>query len=327
MRAFFLAACVAASCAASSHAQPAPAQPAPQRTTVPFTPLGRVEKHGDGPVPMVLIPGANFDGSIFKTFMERNADRYTMYAVTLPGFGGTEPPAEPEGGTYADGPWLENAEAAVVSLLRNEGLDRPVLLGHQLGGHLAMRIAAAHPDAVRSVIAVEGMPAFPIGRPGEALAPEQRAAVVERAAQQFTRTPEARYREGMKQSVKTMVRDPRRASALADMAAAVPVETAARYHLEMLAADASEEVRRSPTPMLMIATIPPTSPAGSPEQLREHWSAAAGQIPQAQLVFFESTLHFVTEDAPADLDRAVAQFVAGEPVSGRPAPAPTNPPR
>ena len=50
-----------------------------------FTPLGepgRVERRGEGPVPMILIPGLDFGGGLFDSFVERNRESYTLFSFT-----------------------------------------------------------------------------------------------------------------------------------------------------------------------------------------------------------------------------------------------------
>ncbi|MDI3402347.1 alpha/beta fold hydrolase [Streptomyces cavernicola] len=48
--------------------------------------------------------------------------------------------------------------ADVVAVAEQLGLDRPVLIGHSLGGHTAMLTAAAHPELVRALVLVESGP-------------------------------------------------------------------------------------------------------------------------------------------------------------------------
>src|SRR4051794_4581202 len=113
---------------------------------------------------MVLIPGLVSDWSVFESFMTRNADKYTMYAVTLPGFGKSQAPPQPaEGESYTAGAWMANAERAILQMIDEKKLDKPVVVGQALGGHLAMRIAVLHPEKVKSVIVLNSMPAYPIG--------------------------------------------------------------------------------------------------------------------------------------------------------------------
>jgi pimeloyl-ACP methyl ester carboxylesterase len=80
---------------------------------------------------MVLVSGFGVGASAFEGFMRRNADRYHMFAVTLPGFENTAAPPMPAAGTsYGDQSWTRAAVDAVVKLIREKKLDRPVLVGH-----------------------------------------------------------------------------------------------------------------------------------------------------------------------------------------------------
>ncbi len=84
------------------------------QTAEPGT-LGRVTRVGDGPRDMVLVAGAGFGGEIFDGFMKSWSDRFTMYAVTLPGMGGTPAPPMPDTGTsYGEQSWNTAARDAVV---------------------------------------------------------------------------------------------------------------------------------------------------------------------------------------------------------------------
>src|SRR5262245_5316475 len=66
---------------AQNPAAPAATQPAASSppAPVPFQPIAHVEKRGDGPVAMVLIPGLSCDWTVFDAFMKRHEHDYTMY--------------------------------------------------------------------------------------------------------------------------------------------------------------------------------------------------------------------------------------------------------
>lgn len=303
--------------AGGTSGQPAAAAPSDGGVSAP---LPHVEVLGSGPVPMVLVPGLSFDWTVFKAFAERNGEAYTMYAVTLPGFGGSEPPPAVEG-RYGEAPWLENAERAIVGLIRERKLDRPVLVGHSMGAHLVLRIAAEHPELTRGVVAIDGLPAFPLG--AASVPAEQRKQVVEtQLAPRVAQATDEQFLTQWKSSVTMMVKDEARASALADMAGSVPKNTIARYYLELLASDVTEQLKSSETPKLVIAAISGNPmDRSTPEQQRVRIADALAGIPKMQIAFFEDTRHFVMDDAPAELDRAIAQFVKGEPVEGKTAAA------
>lgn len=323
-----LATCFAASAAsaqpARSPAPPAPPvaappTPNPAQPPAPATPLPHVEVSGTGPVPVVLIPGLACDWTVFKSFMARNAPRYTMHAVTLPGFGGSQPPPVPAEATGADDVWLTNAERAIVQYVLKQKLDRPVVIGHSLGGQLAYRLAARHSEYFRAGVSLDGLPAFPLAPPGTPFSKEQRRVLVNSQVWPSMKVmTDAQWAEQTRSTLTSWVKDQARAKELGDLCAAVPGAVAGRYLTELFASDASEDLANIKLPFLAIAAISDADqPGARREDARQVWGTAFARFPGLQLVIFENTRHFVTEDAPAELDRAIEQFVAGKPVEGR----------
>jgi pimeloyl-ACP methyl ester carboxylesterase len=124
--------------------------------------LGRVKKYGNGKQSMILIPGLGFDGSVFDDFMEANKTLYTMYAVTVAGYGNTSaPPMPPEGTSYGDQTWNRSAVEGITKLIDNEKLNKPIIVGHFVQGtQLALRLAIDHPEKVGGVIILGGPAKF-----------------------------------------------------------------------------------------------------------------------------------------------------------------------
>src|SRR5262249_39543176 len=111
---------------------------------------------------MVLVSGFGVGASAFEGFMRRNAGRYHMLAVTLPGFEGTAaPPMPPPGTSYGAQTWTQECVDAIASLIRERRLRNPGVVGHFINGsQVAMRLAIDHPDLVRSVVLLAGTPRF-----------------------------------------------------------------------------------------------------------------------------------------------------------------------
>ncbi len=127
------------------------------QTSVPGT-LGGVLRVGTGKQAMILIPGLGFGGSVFAEFMERFAGDYSMYAVTLPGFSGTPAPPSPgQQVSFGEQSWTNSALSAITTLINEEKLDRPVIVGHWLTGtQLALRLALDSPEKIRAVVILAG---------------------------------------------------------------------------------------------------------------------------------------------------------------------------
>jgi pimeloyl-ACP methyl ester carboxylesterase len=124
--------------------------------------LGKVDKFGSGSQNMILIAGLGFGGESFDEWMTQNAGKYTMYSITLPGFGGTPaPPSPPESTSFGKQPWTNAAFGAIEKLILDEKIEQPIIVGHWLTGtQLALRLALKHPDKVKSVIIISGSACF-----------------------------------------------------------------------------------------------------------------------------------------------------------------------
>lgn len=305
------------SLANASGAGPTPAVSAAELSNI--TPLAHVETRGTGPVHIVLIPEIGFDWRVFDAFMTRNADRYTMYAVTLPGFGGSPPPAVD--GTWENEGWLKNSEAAVLQFIKEKQLQKPYIAGHVLGGHIAMRLAIHHPDLLAGVISIDGAPALSLGDPNkpEGVTREDRLGIARDYLEpQFQKTD---IREMRTNAMASMVTDKARAAELLDNCKDVPSETLVRYTLESVASDMLPEMKSLKTPVLIVAAIPDDAAIPDPaalEVMRDGWRALVKNAPAAKLVFFENTRRFVMDDAPKELDAAFAAFIDNKEVAGKP---------
>lgn len=119
-------------------------------------------KAGNGARTLILIPGWGFDGSVFQDFMDANKASYTMYAITIPGFGKTmAPPMPPEGTSYGAQSWNKGAIMGIIKLIEKEKLQKPVIIGHfTLGTQLALRIAIDYPEKAGGVIIIGGQAKF-----------------------------------------------------------------------------------------------------------------------------------------------------------------------
>ena len=120
--------------------------------------LGGVLKVGNGSQPLILIPGLGFSANVFIDFMAGLSDMCRMYAVTLPGFGGTAAPPSPgEKTSLGEQTWTNGALQAIEKLIKDEGIEKPIIVGHWLTGtQLALRLAMKHPDKIKAVIILAG---------------------------------------------------------------------------------------------------------------------------------------------------------------------------
>lgn len=296
--------------APSAHAAP-DAHAAARADNAGVTPVAHVETRGEGPVTLVLVPGLGCEWDVWDAFMTRNAARYTMHAVTLPGFGGTQPPPAPRSDSGA--PWLDNAMDAIATMIEERGLEKPIVVGHSMGGHLAMRFATERPDLIGGAVSVDGLPAIPLGPPTMTLA-EREQMVNTMIAPQFRGLTDEQWTAQQRQWVRGMVTNPARADALAERFLKSDQRIVTQYLLELFRADITPALANIGAPTVIIGAVPPAGPGANPELSRAIWTNVGASAPGAALVTLENCRHFITEDRPDALDDIVDSFVKGEDV-------------
>ncbi len=133
-----------------------------------------VDQYGTGKKALILIPGlANGPWVWFGTIRALSPE-YKLYVLTLPGFDGRKMAPER--------PLFPKVENDIWTLLAREKLDHPVLIGHSLGGTLAIALGEAHPERLAGIVAVDGLPIFPLLA---AAPPAQRAAMAEKMSADY----------------------------------------------------------------------------------------------------------------------------------------------
>ena len=108
----------------------------------------------------MLLHGLAERRQVFSWLAPLLAPHLRLVAIDLPGFGASPPLP---GGGFDLGAVCERVEAVIAEL----GLERPAMLGHSLGGGVAVRYAAERPGALRALalIAPAGLIATGAVRP------------------------------------------------------------------------------------------------------------------------------------------------------------------
>lgn len=93
----------------------------------------RMEVTGEGR-PLILMHGWGCDHTTVRSIAATAAQTHTVYNIDFPGFGGSQEPAEVWG--------VELYTRLIEDLVKKEGLERPVLIGHSFGGRVSILYAS-----------------------------------------------------------------------------------------------------------------------------------------------------------------------------------------
>lgn len=100
--------------------------------------------------PILLIHGGNRTAHDFDKFAPKLTGSYHVYGITRRGAGGSSIPPPTDANYTADR--FGNDVLAVIDGL---GLNRPVLLGHSLGGQELSSVGSRHPEKIAGLIYLE----------------------------------------------------------------------------------------------------------------------------------------------------------------------------
>ena len=107
--------------------------------------LIRYNVMGGGP-PVLLVHGWLSSSRVWEGLAARLAQRFTVYTLDLNGFGESDKPLSGYG--------IRNGSRLLYAFCAHFGLTRANVVGHDLGGAMAVKLAADHPDVVGRLVIV-----------------------------------------------------------------------------------------------------------------------------------------------------------------------------
>lgn len=254
---------------------------------------------------LILIPGLSCDADSWRNVLTAFEKDYAIYLVTFAGFGGRPVPeklaAQPR----------QDFEASLLQLIRDEKLNKPVLIGHSIGASLSQWFATQHSDQIRGVVAVDGLPVFPFS---ENAAGAQRAAMAAQMKQGMSSLQADAFAASQKNYMRTVgMIDPSNADFIAERAGKSDPATVASWMSDVYLNDFRADLPKISVPVLLIS--PYYAPDMQNSRFRDeavkhaYWAELSKGIPQLTIKPVSGSRHFPMEDQPAVLNQAIRDFV------------------
>lgn len=268
----------------------------------------RVEVSGHGR-PMILIPGFASSGDTWKTTVAHYRDRFECHVVTLAGFAGVPPIGTP---------MLAAVRADLAAYISEKHLDHPVIVGHSLGGTLALALAIDHPDLVGPIVVVDSLPFLAGPQMQAKTLDEARPGIAAMKAYMANQTP-AQYQEYVKSGAATsfMVTSPADLESIKQWGLATDQRTSAEAMADLLSLDLRADVAKVASPALVLGTW-----SGLHDQLKKYgidipreefvktFDEQFSKLPKLHFAMAETSRHFIMLDAPEWFFQQIDRFLA-----------------
>lgn len=147
--------------------------------------------------PVILIPGLACSGEVWTDTIKHLNAEGTRHTRTLAGFGRPAPIRSTE--------LLLTVRQDLARYIRDQHLQKPVIIGYSLGGFIAIWLAAEEPELPGKVVDLDGLPALAsIIQPG--ITPQQAKQMADRFQSVMSNESEAQYQAKSKQSIEREVK-------------------------------------------------------------------------------------------------------------------------
>lgn len=110
-----------------------------------------VTKTGNGKKNVILIPGYSCAGSVWDETVQVISKDHTCYVITFSGFGGEKPQTNPVLATWV---------ADLAAFITDTKINKPIVIGHSLGGGIAAWLAADYPALLSKIVIVDALPSL-----------------------------------------------------------------------------------------------------------------------------------------------------------------------
>ena len=250
---------------------------------------------------VILVPGLNSSPRVWAE-MVKALPGHRYHLIHVSGFAG-----QPAGGNSA-GPVAAPVAEEIARYIASAGLEKPAVIGHSMGGTIAMMLAARHPEALSKLMVVDMVPFMgamfgPPGTTAESVKPTADAILAQmRAADLAVRRTKAEATiNGMIDTVAM------RPGAIDDSIKSDPDVSARAFH-ELIVTDLMPELSKIVVPTTVLYVTPKGVPL-TDAQMDGYYQAAYTPLKGAVLKRIPASAHFIMWDQPARFQGEVKAFL------------------
>ncbi|WP_277976050.1 alpha/beta fold hydrolase [Pantoea endophytica] len=259
-----------------------------------------VQTQGSGP-DVILIPGLASSREVWADLASTLRKNHRIHLIELAGFAST--PAI----SSSDGKVIAPAVDAIADYIQTQHIKAPVIIGHSLGGEIALMLGARHPDQAGRLMIVDALPFYTL-----MIDP---AATSETAAQHASamrdwlngQSPE-QFKEFQKTSIIRLAKTEAVRPALVTAGINSDRKTVTDAVYELMITDLRPELARIKAPIEIVYAYDALFgvPAASVDAMYRQAYASA---PHIHFTRIDDSFHFMMLDQPKRFSNAVESFL------------------
>ncbi|HEV7349317.1 alpha/beta hydrolase [Telluribacter sp.] len=254
----------------------------------------RVLKSGQGTA-VLFLPGFTSPGSVWNETIS-HLSKVESHVVSYAGFNGI-PPVET--------PWYPRLRQELLAYIEQEKLGNLTLIGHSMGGNLAVDIAAALPDRVTKLVLVDAIPCMrALMMPG---VPASQISYESPYNKQILEMPNEQFAQMAAGMAGNMTNNKAMADTLARWTVEAHRPTYVYGYTDLLKLDLREVL-----PSIKAETLILGAPFPDEKIVLENFQKQYALLPAKTIQIAPASRHFIMFDQPDWLYEKVADFLKNE---------------
>lgn len=251
---------------------------------------------------VVLIPGLSSSPNVWKDTVAA-VPGYRYHLVKVAGFDGAPP------GANASGPVLIPTADEIARYIRESGLKSPAVVGHSMGGSMALLIAERNPGLVSRVMVVDMMPY--LGAMFGANTPDAAIPVATQIRTGIATSAGDARKAQIEQTIASMVRtEAMRPVTVAQSLASDPAVSGQGMY-DLIITDLRPDLVKVKVPLTVLWVVPQGAPL-TREQLETYYKMSYTNAPQTVLKYIPDSYHFIMYDQPEPFRSELRAFLSAK---------------
>lgn len=261
----------------------------------------KVEIKGKGK-PILFIPGLASPGSVWNETVAVLSKKHTCHVLTLAGFS-DQAPME-----FGDA-FLPKVQAKIIEYIEEELKEQPIIIGHSLGGFLALSIASSEPDLLEKIVIVDSYPFYSAAM--NPMATEETAMVQgEMFKKSLTAMSDDVFAAQQKMMMTSMATDPKDIEAIIQWSINTDRKTMAQAMYEIMTTDLRDEAALVKCPILVFGSWYAAKNYGITKEMTEkNFQSQFAKASNCTIKVADTAKHFIMFDEPEWFIKSLESFL------------------
>lgn len=234
--------------------------------------------------PVLLFPGFSCTGDVWDETVKELSKNYECHIFTFAGFGNV--PA-------IETPWLDTIKKDVESYVARKKLQKPTIVGHSMGGSLALWLAAENPNTYKKLVIIDGLPSI-----GALMIPDFSSDKVTYdnpfAKQQLAMEAEP-FKQMAMQMAAGMTKNKEKQSLISNWMIQADRKTYVYGYVDLMKLDLRERIQNIKIPVTIMAAV---SFYPKP-QVEKMFTEQYQKLTKKEIIYVEDSAHFIMFDKAA----------------------------